>query len=71
MTTHSKAIGYLLWIFGCMSAHRFYVDSPTPTLSRKGAGARGAAAVMPRPIYRYQQSAILFCDYVCLCYCPN
>ena len=24
MNTHSKAIGYLLWIFGFMGAHRFY-----------------------------------------------
>lgn len=23
-TTHSKTIGYLLWIFGFMGAHRFY-----------------------------------------------
>ena len=22
--THSKVIGYLLWIFGFMGAHRFY-----------------------------------------------
>ena len=24
MNTHSKGIGYLLWIFGFMGAHRFY-----------------------------------------------
>jgi TM2 domain-containing membrane protein YozV len=23
--THSKVIGYLLWIFGFMGAHRFYM----------------------------------------------
>ena len=22
--THSKAIGYILWIFGFLGAHRFY-----------------------------------------------
>ncbi|BDX20288.1 NINE protein [Halopseudomonas aestusnigri] len=26
--THSKAIGYLLWIFGFMGAHRFYYGKP-------------------------------------------
>jgi TM2 domain-containing membrane protein YozV len=26
--THSKAIGYLLWIFGSMGAHRFYYGKP-------------------------------------------
>ena len=26
--THSKAIGYLLWIFGFMGAHRFYYGRP-------------------------------------------
>jgi TM2 domain-containing membrane protein YozV len=25
MDTHSKAIGYLLWIFGFMGSHRFYL----------------------------------------------
>lgn len=25
---HSKAIGYLLWIFGFMEAHRFYYGQP-------------------------------------------
>ena len=25
---HSKAIGYLLWIFGFMGAHRFYYGKP-------------------------------------------
>lgn len=28
MDTHSKAIGYLLWIFGFMGAHRFYYGRP-------------------------------------------
>jgi TM2 domain-containing membrane protein YozV len=27
--THSKAIGYLLWIFGFMGAHRFYYGKTT------------------------------------------
>lgn len=26
--THSKAMGYLLWIFGFMGAHRFYYGKP-------------------------------------------
>lgn len=26
--THSKGIGYLLWIFGFMGAHRFYFGKP-------------------------------------------
>lgn len=26
--THSKAIGYLLWIFGFFGAHRFYYGKP-------------------------------------------
>lgn len=26
--THSKLIGYLLWIFGFMGAHRFYFGKP-------------------------------------------
>ncbi|HIZ50091.1 MAG TPA: TM2 domain-containing protein [Candidatus Pseudomonas excrementavium] len=26
--THSKAVGYLLWIFGFMGAHRFYYGKP-------------------------------------------
>ncbi|CAN5310148.1 NINE protein [soil metagenome] len=26
--THSKAIGYLLWIFGIFGAHRFYYGKP-------------------------------------------
>jgi len=26
--THSKAIGYLLWIFGFIGAHRFYYGRP-------------------------------------------
>lgn len=26
--THSKAIGYILWIFGFMGAHRFYYGKP-------------------------------------------
>lgn len=28
MHTHSKAIGYILWIFGFMGAHRFYYGRP-------------------------------------------
>ena len=28
MNTHSMAIGYLLWIFGFMGAHRFYYGRP-------------------------------------------
>lgn len=28
MDTHSKTIGYLLWIFGFMGAHRFYYGRP-------------------------------------------
>jgi TM2 domain-containing membrane protein YozV len=27
-TTHSKAIGYILWIFGFTGAHRFYFGHP-------------------------------------------
>ncbi len=26
--THSKALGYILWIFGFMGAHRFYYGKP-------------------------------------------
>ena len=26
--THSKALGYILWIFGFMGAHRFYYGRP-------------------------------------------
>jgi TM2 domain-containing membrane protein YozV len=26
--THSKTIGYLLWIFGFTGAHRFYYGKP-------------------------------------------
>ena len=26
--THSTAIGYLAWIFGCFGAHRFYFGKP-------------------------------------------
>ncbi|HFQ7962658.1 TPA: NINE protein [Pseudomonas aeruginosa] len=26
--THSKAIGYLLWIFGFTGSHRFYYGKP-------------------------------------------
>ena len=26
--THSKAVGYILWIFGFMGAHRFYYGRP-------------------------------------------
>ncbi len=26
--THSKTIGYILWIFGFMGAHRFYYGKP-------------------------------------------
>ena len=26
--THSKVIGYLLWIFGFLGAHRFYYGKP-------------------------------------------
>lgn len=28
MKTHSKAIGYILWIFGFMGSHRFYFGRP-------------------------------------------
>lgn len=28
MKTHSKAIGYILWIFGFTGAHRFYFGRP-------------------------------------------
>src|SRR6478752_3408657 len=28
MKTHSKTIGYLLWIFGFVGAHRFYFGKP-------------------------------------------
>ena len=28
MNTHSKTIGYILWIFGFMGAHRFYYGRP-------------------------------------------
>lgn len=28
MPTHSKTIGYLLWIFGLTGAHRFYFGKP-------------------------------------------
>ena len=28
MPTHSKTIGYLLWIFGFIGAHRFYFGKP-------------------------------------------
>lgn len=28
MNTHSKAVGYVLWIFGFMGAHRFYFGRP-------------------------------------------
>lgn len=28
MSTHNMAIGYLLWIFGFMGAHRFYYGRP-------------------------------------------
>ena len=28
MKTHSVAIGYLAWIFGCFGAHRFYFGKP-------------------------------------------
>jgi TM2 domain-containing membrane protein YozV len=28
MNTHSKLIGYLLWIFGFMGSHRFYFGRP-------------------------------------------
>lgn len=28
MQTHSKLVGYLLWIFGFMGAHRFYYGRP-------------------------------------------
>lgn len=28
MNTHRKTIGYLLWIFGFMGAHRFYYGRP-------------------------------------------
>lgn len=28
LDTHSKMIGYLLWIFGFISAHRFYYGKP-------------------------------------------
>lgn len=28
MNTHSQLIGYLLWIFGFMGAHRFYFGRP-------------------------------------------
>jgi TM2 domain-containing membrane protein YozV len=27
-TTHSKVVGYILWIFGFMGAHRFYFGRP-------------------------------------------
>ncbi|MBW7858800.1 MAG: TM2 domain-containing protein, partial [Leptonema sp. (in: Bacteria)] len=27
-STHSKMIGYILWIFGFMGAHRFYFGKP-------------------------------------------
>ena len=27
-STHSKVIGYVLWIFGFMGAHRFYYGRP-------------------------------------------
>lgn len=26
--THNKTIGYILWIFGFLGAHRFYYDKP-------------------------------------------
>lgn len=28
MNTHSKVIGYILWIFGFMGSHRFYYGRP-------------------------------------------
>ena len=28
MTSHSKLVGYILWIFGFMGAHRFYYGKP-------------------------------------------
>lgn len=28
MNTHSKAVGYILWILGFMGAHRFYFGRP-------------------------------------------
>ena len=27
-TTHSLAVGYILWIFGFLGAHRFYYGKP-------------------------------------------
>ena len=38
--THSKVIGYLLWIFGFMGSHRFYYGRPvTGTISCAVAGS--------------------------------
>jgi TM2 domain-containing membrane protein YozV len=28
LNTHGKVIGYILWIFGFMDAHRFYYGRP-------------------------------------------
>ena len=28
MNTHSKTVGYILWIFGFFGAHRFYYGKP-------------------------------------------
>ena len=32
--THSKAVGYILWIFGFLGAHRFYFGRPVTDFLR-------------------------------------
>ena len=38
--THSKVIGYLLWIFGFMGAHRFYYGRQLTGTQALGQAAR-------------------------------
>ncbi len=51
--THSKVIGYLLWIFGFTGAHRFYYGKPvTGTIwffTLRPAGYRLADRPVPDP----------------------
>ena len=51
---HSKLIGYILWIFGFMGAHRFYYGKP---VTGKDLRAAIDAVLADRPVSQDQRPA--------------
>ena len=60
--THSKLIGYLLWIFGFTGAHRFYYGRPvTGTIWFFTLGLLGVGWLIDLFLGRHA-SIVPFCD---------